>query len=113
MVSFKAAHGVKEASPKPRSNVIRILLMQDRRRESRVVWHEQRHHRAPPTLRRPGSARGESISSRASLWGHGPAFLVFICHRRAVLLKMAVPAVRLRVVGLQVQGAPVRVGAGG
>ena len=43
---------------------------------------------------------------------HDPAFLVLICHRRAVLLKMAVPAVRLRVVGLQVQGARVRISAG-
>jgi hypothetical protein len=33
MVSFKGAHGVEEASPKPRSNVIRVLLLQDRRRE--------------------------------------------------------------------------------
>jgi hypothetical protein len=46
------------------------------------------------------------------LWGHGPAVLALICHSRAVLSEIAVPAVRLRVVGLQVQGTRVRIGAG-
>jgi transposase-like protein len=38
--------------------------------------------------------------------------VALIFHRRAVLSEIAVPAVRLCVVGLQVQGARVRIGAG-
>jgi transposase-like protein len=38
--------------------------------------------------------------------------VALIFHRRAVLSEIAVPAVRFRVVGLQVQGARVRIGAG-